>query len=132
MTGDPAPLVRTVDLTRVYEVWPGEAVAVVGESGSGKSTIARCLLRLDNATSGQVYFKGHDITHMRERAFRPLRRHAQMVFQDPQLSLNPRLTVRQTISEPLRLHNVVPRRGLDAKLRELLDLVYLDHALLER
>jgi oligopeptide/dipeptide ABC transporter ATP-binding protein len=147
MTGDSAPLLRTVDLTRVYEVpggrlyavdhvsfdvWPGEAVAVVGESGSGKSTIARCLLRLDNATSGQVYFKGHDITHMREHAFRPLRRHAQMVFQDPLLSLNPWLTVRQTLSEPLRLHNVVPRRGLDAKLRELLDLVNLDHALLER
>ena len=120
MTGDPAPLLRAVDLTRVYEVpggrlyavdhvsfdvWPGEAVAVVGESGSGKSTIARCLLRLDNATSGQVYFKGHDITHMRERAFRPLRRHAQMVFQDPADSLNPRFTAFDAMAEPIRANS---------------------------
>jgi peptide/nickel transport system ATP-binding protein len=136
-----APLVHASDLSKVYdirgghlhavdrvsfEVGPGEAVAVVGESGSGKSTIARCLLRLETATSGRIQFKGQDITHMPEREFRPLRRHAQMVFQDPLMSLNPRLTVRQTVTEPLRLHHIVPRTGIDARLHEILAMVNLD------
>lgn len=114
------------------EVASGEAVAVVGESGSGKSTLARGILRLEQASSGQITFKGHNITRMRESTFRPLRRYAQMVFQDPRLSLNPRFTVRQTVSEPLRLHKVVPRPQVEKRFLEVLDMVNLEARLAGR
>lgn len=135
-----APLLRVSDFSKIYdipgghlyavdgvsfEVRPGEAVAVVGESGSGKSTLARGILHLEEATSGQILFKDQNITSLSERQFRPLRRYVQMVFQDPKLSLNPRLSIRQTVTEPLRLHDIVPRRELDRRFREVLDMVNL-------
>ena len=147
MSNDSDPILKMVDYAKVYdipggclyavdgvsfEVAPGEAVAVVGESGSGKSTLARGILRLEDATSGQIYLKGNDITRMSEGRFRPLRRYAQMVFQDPKLSLNPRLTVRQTVSEPLRLHRVVPRNQVESRFRQVLDMVNLDSRLAQR
>jgi oligopeptide/dipeptide ABC transporter ATP-binding protein len=86
-----------------FSMEKGEIFGVVGESGSGKSTAALCVLRLHNPDSGTVAFRGRDITRLSERELRPLRRHIQMVFQDPTESLNPRMTVGRTIMEPLQL-----------------------------
>jgi oligopeptide/dipeptide ABC transporter ATP-binding protein len=142
-----APLLRVADLAKVYDVpgghlfavdgvsfdiWSGEAIALVGESGSGKSTIGRCVTHLEPVSGGRIEFLGQDITRLSEGAFRPLRRQVQIVFQDPRLSLNPRLTVRQTLAEPLLLHHIVTRPQLGSALGELLDLVSLDRRLLDR
>lgn len=115
-----------------FRVEAGEAVALVGESGSGKSTVARCLVRLLDPTAGKIAFDGRDVTRLDDRTFRPLRRDIQMVFQDPTLSLNPRLTVRQTLSEPLLLHRIATRNTLDSQLHLLLDAVQLDRRYLDR
>jgi peptide/nickel transport system ATP-binding protein len=115
-----------------FRIEPGQAVGLVGESGSGKSTVARCLVRLHEPTGGRIRFRGQDVTHLSEGAFRPLRSQIQMVFQDPTLSLNPRLTVKQTLSEPLTLHKIVSNGDLNARLGELMDTVNLDRRLLGR
>src|SRR5690606_27358525 len=80
---------------------PGETLGLVGESGSGKSTLGRALLQLDPPTEGSVWLKGREITGKSQQELRPLRRHMQMIFQDPQSSLNPRMTVHDIIAEPL-------------------------------
>lgn len=115
-----------------FRVSPGEAVGLVGESGSGKSTVAKCLVRLLEPTGGRILFGGRDVTHLSEGEFRPLRSRVQMVFQDPTMSLNPRLTVKQTLSEPLRLHNVAANGNPEERLAELMDLVNLDRGFLGR
>ena len=119
-----------------FAVGAGEAVGLVGESGSGKSTVARCLVRLLEPTDGQILFRGRDVTRLGEREFRPLRAKLQMVFQDPTMSLNPRLTVRQTLSEPLKIHRVAangaPLSGLEHRLNDLMDLVNLERRFLGR
>jgi ABC-type glutathione transport system ATPase component len=123
-------VVRAVDGVS-FEVQPGETLALVGESGCGKSTTARCIVRLLDPTGGRVVFRGEDIAAFPARRFRPLRRHIQMVFQDPHASLNPSMTVRQTLREPLRLHGA-DGDASDAGLRELMERVRLDPALLDR
>jgi peptide/nickel transport system ATP-binding protein len=115
-----------------FQINPGEAVGLVGESGSGKSTVAKCLVRLLEPAGGRIRFRGRDVTHLSEGEFRPLRSKMQMVFQDPTMSLNPRLTVRQTLSEPLKLHKIAQNGDLDARLNELMDLVNLERKLLGR
>jgi ABC-type polar amino acid transport system ATPase subunit len=115
-----------------FDIFPGEAVALVGESGSGKSTIGRCVTHLEPVSSGRIEFLGRETTRLGDGAFRPLRREIQIVFQDPRLSLNPRLSVRQTLSEPLLLHRIVTARQLDAALSELMDMVSLERQLLDR
>ena len=87
-----------------FDVPRGDVLGIVGGSGSGKSTLGRAMVRLLEPAHGAIEFEGSDITHMGETALRPLRRHFQMVFQDPMSSLNPRLTVGQIIAGPLRLH----------------------------
>jgi oligopeptide/dipeptide ABC transporter ATP-binding protein len=101
----------------------GETLGIVGESGCGKSTTARLMLRLLDPTGGKVVFEGQDITHISQRAMRPLRREMQMIFQDPYSSLNPRKTVGQIIGAPFAIH----RTGGDTKMRvrELLERVGL-------
>ena len=84
----------------------GETIGIVGESGSGKTTLGRALLRLVDIQGGAIRFDGLDISHLREREMRPLRRRMQMIFQDPMASLNPRHTIRRILVEPLLFHRV--------------------------
>ncbi|MCA9859052.1 MAG: ABC transporter ATP-binding protein [Thermomicrobiales bacterium] len=116
-----------------FQVAAGESVGLVGESGSGKSTIAKSIVRLGEPTGGSIVYRGQDITHLGDNQMRSLRSKLQMVFQDPTLSLNPRLSVRQTLSEPLRLHKIANGKAdLDAHLNRLMDLVNLERNLLDR
>lgn len=109
-----------------FEIHPGETLGLVGESGSGKSTTGRAILRRIPVVSGRIYFQGKDITDIDEQALRPLRRHMQLVFQDPYASLNPRLRIIDIVAEPLIVHGMVKntREAVD-RVAELLELVGL-------
>jgi oligopeptide transport system ATP-binding protein len=115
-----------------FEIHKGETVALVGESGCGKTTTARCIVRLTNPTAGQIFYGGKEITSFSRRAFRPLRREIQMVFQDPGASLNPSMTIRQTLREPVKLHGLAQRGEVEGRLQELMRLVQLEPRLLNR
>jgi oligopeptide transport system ATP-binding protein len=119
----PARLLRAVEDVS-FTLSAGETLGVVGESGCGKSTLGRMILRLSAPSAGEIRFLGQDITHLSERALRPLRRHLQAVFQDPISSLNPRMRVGDIIAEPLVNLGM---RSSDRRERvaELLDVVGL-------
>jgi oligopeptide/dipeptide ABC transporter ATP-binding protein len=106
-------------------LYEGETLGVVGESGCGKSTLSRCLVRLLTPTGGRLRFRGEDITGISRRSLRPVRRQVQMVFQDPQSSLNPRQRVGQIIGRPLRLRGLEGRE-VGGRVRELLGRVGLN------
>jgi len=110
-----------------------ESLGIVGESGCGKSTLARLLTRLHKPTGGSVLFEGQDITHATPAELRPLRPRLQMVFQDPYASLNPRMTVGDTLSEPLLAHGrVSSRREANERVSDLLATVGLKPAFAAR
>lgn len=109
-----------------FSIRRGEIFGLVGESGSGKSTTARLITRLIQATSGKVFFKGQEILGLPKAALQKLRRNVQMVFQDPYSSLNPRMRVREILSNPLRLHRIVPRHQIEDRLVALLEMVGLE------
>ena len=119
--------VRAVDGVS-FHIAAGETLALVGESGCGKTTVSRCILRALNPTSGAIRFDAGDgtvdLARLSKRALRPLRRHLQMIFQDPYSSLNPRMMVGDIIAEPLKV-NGVPAAERHARVLELLDLVQM-------
>lgn len=117
--------VRAVDDVS-FHIMPGETFGLVGESGCGKSTLGRVMLRLQPATEGEVLFKGREILRMPERAFKPLRREMQVIFQDPFGSLNPRFTVGDIVGEPLRVHGIARGKEQAERVAELLRMVGLD------
>ncbi|HAM49474.1 MAG TPA: hypothetical protein DCP92_01775 [Nitrospiraceae bacterium] len=106
--------------------------ALVGESGCGKSTVARLILRLIRPTSGKIFFRGKDIWELRGEALKDFRRTVQIIFQDPFASLNPRKTVFETLSEPLRIHRLAERRAQRGIVSDLLRKVGLDQDVLNR
>ena len=109
-----------------FEVRERETMGLVGESGCGKSTAGRVILRLYPATDGRIVFRGEDITTLEGDALRRLRPRMQMIFQDPQDSLNPRMTVGSIVGEPLLEHNVARGRALDERVEDLLESVGLN------
>ena len=111
-----------------FDVQRGEILGIVGESGCGKSTTARLILRLIEPTGGSAFFEGRDVFRMDPRELRRFRRRAQIVFQDPFGSLNPRLTVGDTLGEVLRVHRLARGRAARARIAELLELVGLSPA----
>jgi peptide/nickel transport system ATP-binding protein len=132
--------VRVVDNVSLA-VYPGETLGLVGESGSGKSTVARMMLRLIEPTAGEVLYHPRnengqpqtlDLLRLPQRQMRRLRRDLAIVFQDPYAALDPRMTVRQALAEPFKIHNERPPEGLDAKLLSLLNEVGLDASALPR
>src|SRR5918997_759601 len=109
-----------------FDVKRGETVGLVGESGCGKSTTGRAILQLYKPTDGEVIFKGKDLTKLNGGDMRKMRRHLQMIFQDPYASLNPRMTVGNIVSEPMQIHNLVPKRERTQRVQELLETVGLN------
>jgi oligopeptide transport system ATP-binding protein len=116
--------VRAVDNVSI-DIFRHEILGLVGESGSGKSTLGRTILRLLEPTQGAVTFSGEDISHYSRARMKPLRRQMQMIFQDPYASLNPRMTVYDTLAEPLLLHKICNRKTLDREVYALMDSVGL-------
>ncbi|MEN2423344.1 oligopeptide/dipeptide ABC transporter ATP-binding protein [Streptomyces rimosus] len=116
--------VRAVDGIS-FDIAPAETLGLVGESGCGKSTTGRLIVRLLEPTSGSLTYDGHDIGHLSQRALKPLRKHLQMVFQDPHSSLNPRQTVARIISDPLMAQgsSAAQARKRAGELMELVGLI---------
>jgi oligopeptide transport system ATP-binding protein len=123
--------IRAVDGVS-FNIQPGETLGLVGESGCGKSTLARAILNLVPATSGEVRWRGQRIDGLSARRMRPYRRSIQMIFQDPLASLNPRMTVERTVSEPMRILGLYDTRRRKLEVMRLLDLVGLNPLLLNR
>jgi peptide/nickel transport system ATP-binding protein len=141
------PLLEVRDLTKHFEtpggvihavngvsftLEAGRSLALVGESGSGKSTVARCVVRLLEPTSGRIVFDGADITRLARRPFRRYRADIQIVFQDPSDSLNPRLRVGSQVEEPLLFFTSLSRAERRRRVLELFELVQLEADLAER
>ncbi|MFG1396265.1 ABC transporter ATP-binding protein [Roseixanthobacter pseudopolyaromaticivorans] len=141
---DEAPILQVQDLARHYamrgsaavkavdgvsfDIAIGETLALVGESGCGKSTLARMIMALDKPTGGKVQFQGTDLSRLSARHLNRLRRKFQIIFQDPYSSLNPRMTVNETLAEPLRLHRIVPADAVAGRVAKLLECVGLTTA----
>ncbi|NER19024.1 ABC transporter ATP-binding protein [Spongiivirga citrea] len=89
-----------------FKIYPGETLGLVGESGCGKSTLGNAILQLDKATAGSIFYKGEDISKLRGKALRALRKDIQIIFQDPFASLNPRITIGKAIMEPMKVHGL--------------------------
>lgn len=108
-----------------FTIEKGKTLGVVGESGCGKSTLGRTLLRLEQATSGEVFFDGNDVLKMKKAAFSGVRQKMQMIFQDPYSCLNPRMTIERLIAEPLLVNRAGSHTQIKERVAELMDMVGL-------
>jgi len=129
-------LIKAVDKVNFY-INEGETLGLVGESGCGKTTLGRCILRAIEPTEGNIFFKlGDDklvdITRLNKKDLRSIRRYAQMIFQDPYSSLDPRMTVLDIIGEPLLVNNIAKGRKLENRVKDLVKIVGLDTKHLKR
>src|SRR5438552_38449 len=115
-----------------FDIVRGETLGLVGESGCGKSTLGRCILRLIEPTKGEIRFEGRDVTAMRNKDLRALRREMQIIFQDPNASLNPRMKIENIIAEPLVIHRIGNRTEQRERVAWLLGKVGLDADYMKR
>lgn len=109
-----------------FSINKGETMGLVGESGCGKSTLGRTIIHLLESTGGTIRFEGNDVTHLKKDGLKKLREDMQIIFQDPYSSLNPRLTIRDTIMEPLKLSERFSGQTLEAETNRLMDLVGIE------
>ena len=131
MTGKPLKIVHAVDRINL-SIYEGETIGVVGESGCGKSTLGRSILRLIDPTSGQVLYKGDDITKYNKEQMRQMRKKMQLIFQDPYASLNPRMTVLELIKAPLDAFGMGSNEERIQKVKEIMELVGMPENMMNR
>ena len=131
MTGKPLKIVHAVDRINL-SIYEGETIGVVGESGCGKSTLGRSILRLIDPTSGQVLYKGDDITKYNKEQMRQMRKKMQLIFQDPYASLNPRMTVLELIKAPLDAFGMGSNEERIQKGKEIMELVGMPENMMNR
>lgn len=117
--GEKSAIVHAIDDIS-FDIYKGETVGLVGESGCGKSTTGFTLLQLYRPTSGQVLYKGKDLTKLKEKELRPIRKNVQIVFQDPYSTLNPRMTIGEALSEPIKVHELLPAKEIPSKVAQLI------------
>jgi len=115
-----------------FNIKKGETLGLVGESGCGKSTTGRAVLQIYTPTAGSVYFNNTDLTKLSKEEMRKMRRHMQMILQDPYASLNPRMTINDIVGEPLLVHNIARGAEVRERVAELLELVKLNPAYASR
>ncbi|MCK9614648.1 MAG: ABC transporter ATP-binding protein [Candidatus Omnitrophica bacterium] len=115
-----------------FTVEHGETLGLVGESGCGKSTLAKIIARLIPSTSGKIFFEGEDITHLAQNKLKKIRRNIQFVFQDPQASLNPHMTIVNTVSEPFVVHGLCSAKGAIPEAERILSLAGVPKEMVSR